>query len=56
MLYQEPLAYRMRPEKIEEVVGQDEIIGENTPLYKMIQKAMCLQCYCTVNPELVKRP
>ncbi|MFD2637601.1 replication-associated recombination protein A [Piscibacillus salipiscarius] len=39
MLYQEPLAYRMRPEKIEEVVGQDEIIGENTPLYKMIQKS-----------------
>ncbi|TFB24899.1 replication-associated recombination protein A [Filobacillus milosensis] len=38
MLFQEPLAYRMRPEKIEEVVGQDEIIGQDTPLYKMIQK------------------
>ncbi|RPF55533.1 replication-associated recombination protein A [Aquisalibacillus elongatus] len=38
MLFQEPLAYRMRPEKIEEVVGQDDIVGPNTPLYKMIQK------------------
>ncbi len=38
MLFQEPLAFRMRPEKIEEIVGQDDIIGENTPLYKMIKK------------------
>jgi putative ATPase len=27
----------MRPEKIDAVVGQDHIIGENTALYKMIQ-------------------
>ncbi|MET3682508.1 putative ATPase [Alkalibacillus flavidus] len=38
MLVNEPLAYRMRPEKIEEVIGQDDIIGPNTPLYKMIKQ------------------
>ncbi|MGM8214210.1 replication-associated recombination protein A [Bacillaceae bacterium W0354] len=38
MLFQEPLAYRMRPETIEEIVGQDDIIGIDTPLYKMIKK------------------
>ena len=38
MLFNEPLAYRLRPEKIEDIVGQEELIGENTPLYKMIKK------------------
>lgn len=33
----EPLAYRMRPKKIEEVVGQDHVIGPDTALYKMIE-------------------
>src|SRR5699024_232625 len=33
----EPLAYRMRPQKIEQVVGQDHIIRPDTALYKMIQ-------------------
>ncbi|PGK51330.1 recombinase RarA [Priestia megaterium] len=37
MSFQEPLSYRMRPTKIEEVVGQDHVIGPNTALYKMIQ-------------------
>jgi putative ATPase len=32
----EPLAYRMRPSTIDEVVGQKEIIGSHTSLYKMI--------------------
>ena len=32
----EPLAYRMRPHKIEEIAGQQDIIGKHTPLYKMI--------------------
>ena len=38
MFNNEPLAFRMRPEKIEEVVGQKHVIGENTSLYKMIKK------------------
>jgi putative ATPase len=33
----EPLAYRMRPESIDEIAGQKEIIGKNTSLYKMIK-------------------
>ena len=33
----EPLAYRMRPSSIDEIVGQKDIIGKNTSLYKMIK-------------------
>ncbi|MFP3917001.1 replication-associated recombination protein A [Lysinibacillus telephonicus] len=32
----EPLAYRMRPRNLNEVVGQQHIIGKDTALYKMI--------------------
>ncbi len=34
---EEPLSYRMRPRNIDEIVGQQHIIGKQTPLYKMIQ-------------------
>lgn len=34
----EPLAYKMRPRTIREVVGQQHIIGPATPLFKMIEK------------------
>lgn len=33
-----PLAHRMRPEKIEEFVGQEHIIGKNQPLRAAIEK------------------
>ncbi|MCF2646662.1 MULTISPECIES: replication-associated recombination protein A [Bacillaceae] len=33
----EPLAYRMRPTNLDEVVGQKEIIGKTTSVYKMIK-------------------
>ncbi|MDE3839723.1 recombinase RarA [Bacillus methanolicus] len=33
----EPLAYRMRPTNIDEIVGQKDIIGKHTSLYKMIK-------------------
>lgn len=33
----EPLAYRMRPQTIDEIAGQEDIIGENTALYKLIK-------------------
>ncbi|RNF40972.1 replication-associated recombination protein A [Planococcus salinus] len=33
----EPLAYRMRPRTIDEVVGQQDIIGPQTAIYKMIK-------------------
>ncbi|NNU83096.1 replication-associated recombination protein A [Geobacillus sp. BMUD] len=34
----EPLAWRMRPRTIDEIVGQDHVIGPGTPLYKMVKK------------------
>lgn len=34
----EPLAYRMRPKTLEDIAGHDDLIGENTALYKMIKK------------------
>jgi putative ATPase len=33
----EPLAYRMRPTHIDEIVGQQHILGKNTALYNMIK-------------------
>ncbi|WP_019242712.1 MULTISPECIES: replication-associated recombination protein A [Bacillus] len=36
-MYQEPLSHRLRPTVIEEVVGQQHVIGPNSALYKMIQ-------------------
>ncbi|MDV6378558.1 replication-associated recombination protein A [Sporosarcina sp. GW1-11] len=35
-MHNEPLAFRMRPETIDEVIGQEHVIGKNTPLYRMI--------------------
>lgn len=32
----EPLAYRMRPQTIDEIAGQKHVIGKDTALYKMI--------------------
>ncbi|MBD3109568.1 replication-associated recombination protein A [Bacillus sp. AGMB 02131] len=37
MFQSEPLAYRMRPKTIDEIVGQDDVIGPKTALYRMIQ-------------------
>ena len=37
ILSNEPLAYRMRPETIDELAGQQQVIGKNTALYKMIK-------------------
>jgi len=33
----QPLAHRMRPQKIEDVIGQKHLLGENKPLYRMIK-------------------
>ncbi|HWK24348.1 MAG TPA: replication-associated recombination protein A [Ureibacillus sp.] len=33
----EPLAFRMRPRNLDEVIGQHHIVGKDTALYKMIQ-------------------
>ena len=36
-LQNEPLAYRMRPQTIEEIAGQEDIIGKKTALYRLIK-------------------
>ncbi len=36
-MYHEPLSHRLRPSTIEEMVGQEHIIGPRSALYKMIQ-------------------
>ena len=33
----QPLAYRMRPKKLEDIVGQDHILGEDKILYRTIK-------------------
>lgn len=37
-MYNEPLAFRMQPKKIEDIVGHQNIIGPTSRIYKMIQK------------------
>ena len=37
ILHNEPLAFRMRPLTLDEIVGHQDFIGPNTALYKMIQ-------------------
>lgn len=32
-----PLAFRMRPTKIEEVLGQDHLVGEGKIIHRMVQ-------------------
>ena len=36
-MHNEPLAYKMRPRTLDEIVGQEHILGKKTPLYTMIQ-------------------
>ena len=33
----QPLAYRMRPKKLEDIVGQEHILGEDKILYRTIK-------------------
>lgn len=36
-MHNEPLAFRMRPHTIDEIAGQQHVIGQDTPLYRMIK-------------------
>lgn len=38
ILHNEPLAFRMRPRTIDEIAGQQHIIGKDTALYRLVQK------------------
>ena len=37
---QQPLAYRMRPRSIDEVVGQEHLVGENKIIWRMVKAKM----------------
>lgn len=37
MFENEPLSHRMQPKSIDDIVGQDDVIGPDTALYQMIQ-------------------
>ncbi|MGN7388482.1 replication-associated recombination protein A [Sporosarcina sp. SAFN-015] len=37
-MHNEPLAFRMRPKNIDDIAGQQHIIGKETALYRMISK------------------
>ncbi|MDD9138575.1 replication-associated recombination protein A [Fructobacillus sp. CRL 2054] len=34
---QKPLAYRMRPKRIEDIVGQQDLVGENKIIWRMVE-------------------
>ena len=39
-----PLADLMRPDKIEDFVGQEQILGEGKPLYNLIKNKSICNC------------
>lgn len=36
-MYKQPLAYRMRPKKLEDIVGQDHLVGKDKIIYRMVK-------------------
>lgn len=36
-----PLGARLRPKRLEDYIGQKHIIGEDSPIYKALQRGMC---------------
>lgn len=50
----EPLAYRMRPEKIEDIVGQEHLIGENGAINKMLKNGNIQSLILYGNPGIGK--
>lgn len=45
----QPLAYRMRPKKIEDIVGQHHLLDVNKPLWRMVQ-SNCIQSMILFGP------
>lgn len=45
----QPLAYRMRPKQIDDVIGQQHLLGQGKPLWRMIQ-SQCLQSMILFGP------
>lgn len=49
-----PLAHRMRPTKIEEVIGQKHVLGENKPIYQMVRNRQPTSLILTGPPGIGK--
>ena len=52
----EPLAYRMRPEHLDEVIGQKHLIGKNGILRKCVENKQLFSMIFLVLPDVGKRP
>ena len=50
-----PLASRMRPKTLDEVVGQKHIIGKNTMLYRAIRQISLAPLFFMVRQEQEKQ-
>lgn len=50
----EPLAYRLRPKKLEDIVGQEHLIGNNGPISKMIKNGYVPSLILYGNPGIGK--
>ena len=51
-----PLADRLRPKTLEEVVGQDHLVGENSPLGRMLKSKKISSFILWGHPVAVKQP
>ena len=51
-----PLASRLRPATLEEVVGQQHIIGKDKLLYGQLRRTSSTRLFFTDRRELGKRP
>lgn len=50
----EPLAYRLRPSKIEDIVGQEHLVGKNGVIKKMLEKKYVPSIILYGNPGIGK--
>ena len=50
----EPLAYRLRPKKIEDIVGQNHLIGPNGAITKMMKNGYIPSLILYGNPGIGK--
>ncbi len=51
-----PLADRIRPASLDEVVGQDHILGPDGPLRRMVSSGKLASIILWGRPVLAKRP
>ena len=50
----EPLAYRMRPQTIDDIVGQDHLVGPNGPIRQMVKNKKIPSLILYGNPGIGK--